>query len=137
MANPKPRRRGRPQAEPEPAPAPKGLPPLKWVPERSVSPLRRYIRRYDLPVPSPMTFQGFLLGGPAGAHSQTVLRSDIHKRRVPRKIVADAMTEHLQSGMIREADAIAEFVYTVQTSEREFKLRLGDTPRDKEPLFEQ
>jgi len=131
MANTKPRKRGRAPANADAErPATTGeAPPPKSAADQPVGPLRRYIKRYDLPLASPMTFPGFLLYGSVGKHSATARR----EHRVPRRVAVSAVMEHLQAGVIKEADAISEFLYTVEHKDNEYKLHLGETPREKEP----
>lgn len=123
MANLKPKKRGRVlNVSDEITPKDIAIPEVPHeLDEQAVGALRKYIKRYSLPVNTPMTLEGFLLRGPAGLNSE----SGNNAERSVYGDAAQAVNDHLRGGLIKEGDAIAEFIYAITNRNSELKLQFG------------
>lgn len=80
--------------------------------------LRKYRARYNLPEPSPMTPEGFMLGGSVGKRTW----SSKHLTRGTRNELTKAIEDHFAAEPIKETDTIVNFVYAVKHKDDVFKL---------------
>lgn len=122
MVPPRSRKRPRPASESAVA----ATHPPVMLPELPVSALRRYVRRYALPVAEPMSLVGYLGSGLAGAQSES---SRAQRRSTPDAARA-VVQSHLRAGTIREGDTVAEFLYALEHRREAFKLNFGELHRD-------
>lgn len=122
MVNTKPRKRGRAaaNAEPEPVPGSASQQNRRKEQELPLESVRRYITRYNLRTRPPMTFCGFLCQGSVGKHTVSGKRNS----RSTYKEASTAVKEHLRAGVIKEGEAIAEFIYSMQLKDRDLKVPL-------------
>lgn len=118
MVPPRTRKRARPAADAANAAPPAHTP----HPELPVSALRRYIKRYGLPVNEPVSLIGYLGSGRVGSHSASSSKSH---RSTPQEARA-AVETHMRSGTVREGDTIAEFLYALEHRREAFKLNFGE-----------
>lgn len=96
--------------------------PNKKVPlEDSLVALRKYLLRYDLRSHSPMTFHGYLLQGRVGRYTSSGRKTN----RSPYSAAFTIANDHLRAGVIKESEAIAEFLYAVENKDNELKMPFG------------
>lgn len=105
---------------------------VKQPPELSVQELRKYIRRYSLPINEPMSFHGYIGSGNVGKDS---ISSRTHSRSTYLDALA-AVTDHLKRSTVKEGDTIAEFLYTIQHRKESFKLNFGQTHKEGDQRLE-